>query len=758
MKNEIENIVAQTSKFRKLSEIFFLVLGLNIVGFRKHSKRPIGKWAHYQNERQTEAEAFGLPWHLLTGLGIVLGPIGNLYAFDIDKPEGIDVAYHILDLLGLPKDYPWLVKTGGDGFHIYFKSHNLLEQFGGQKVIVYTESGLRCKQIELRINGLIVAPGSIHASAKPYEFVTPHDFDKEITFIDASKVAEVASKLEPPKHASAPDLKPDEPVPSAEKEFDQVAYEWAVDLVGQLKEKQISPSLISNYSSWVNDLLLPIGNDFGERGREIFHELSSLSSKYDKVKCDEYYSNYLKGNTKYKKNKRTMRSFFYAFRQIGIKPRVNRTAELQPEKNNRFHTSIKILTDRHSIKRDTFTDTVYFDGKPLDDREINTALIYLTSKFNFGGITKDYIVSLCESDYIEEFHRIDDLVINYKPTDATGNIKRISATLVTETAADVFVTWRGEQRPLKEVVIELFLVKMVKQFYELVANDFCLVLLGDMHVGKTYWLTHLLPSPINDLVRITQFSNDKDFKVQLCESALLAIDEIREKDMSSNEFMKMTMSMPQFSLRVPYGRKPKMRKRIASLAGTGNNRFILRDPAGNRRFVPIWLESIDKDAFNLVDKMDLFYEVYTLYKSGYDTNLTEELLEAISNLSKDFEIRTEADETLLEQCPPWNPKDPNVQLLSVGEMKDLILERTSRNLTYTQIGMSIQRLGYESKTVVNTTYNGNKSKVWKYYCCTDLSLNQGKPKSAMDDYFNSQGEPTKIYLNGNGEMVVDVLD
>lgn len=715
---------------RKIAEVLYLTLGFNIVGYEKQSKKPIGKWERFQVERQTEDEAFKCKWGILTGVGIVLGPVGNIHAFDIDKAAGDEEPLKLLDLLGLPKDYPWLVRSGsGSGFHIYFKSQDLLPAFNDQKIIVVKDSMINCSQVELRINGLIVAPGSQHESGNYYEFVNHHEFDKPIAHLSPEQVKDVISKLgyelNEPNAQSSLEQKP--------KPVDATLRESIMDCIEQLKEKNVN--LSHGYDEW-HKSGLAFGNDLGEAGRDLFHAFSRLSLKYNPTECDKAYTSFLKAQEKKKTSKRTTRSFFYLCRQHGIRPRVHQRVELTPTEPNAFYATVRIIFSRHKVTRDRFTDTVFIDGRPFEERDLNNILVFAQAKYGLKQINKDFIQSVLESDYVEETHRIIDLVKDYVPTVTKGNIQKLRQSLVTKTGENLIVDWRGERRPFIDVVLEVYLVKMMEQFFEPKANDLCLVLLGDMHLGKTYWLTHLLPDELSDLCRITQFTNDKDFKVQLAESALLVIDEIREKDMSSNEFMKMTMSTPAFPLRVPYARKPKLRKRIASLAGTGNNMFILRDPRGNRRFVPLWLEDINKETYNSIKKMDLFYEVYQLYKAGYDTTLNDDLLHAISQISKDFEVRTEADELLLMHCPPFDPKHPDATLLSVREMCDLLFERTKRTFNFTQVGMAVDRLGYEGKTSVTVTYNGKISKVWKYYCDVTPAMRGAEP-TPLDEAIRS---------------------
>lgn len=702
---------------REIAEVLYLSLGLNIVAYKNHSKRPIGPWKKFQTERQAEGEALSFPWHLLTGLGIVLGPVGNIHAFDVDQSEDFAGIEHLLKLMGLSPQYPWLVQSGsGVGWHIYFTSNKLLEEFGGERVLVLTKSPIKCKQIELRISGLIVAPGSSHKSGKKYAFRNENNFDRPLAFIEPGLIRQIVQELDPSVIPNkAPKTVEEEKVAEANEDLIQPnprTLERVLDCLEQATEKNLDIS--TGYLKW-RDCGFAIANEFGESGRTLFHEFSKLSSKYDEKECDKAFNNYVKAQSQERTNRITLGTFFYLFAQVGIKPRINVREELRPKKANAFHDAQEIIHSKFKVSRDQFTDTVFIDGEPLEDRHINDMYVFLRARYNFKSIRKDDIVSMLESSYVDVHHRILDIIKSHTPIVAKGNIKKLRDTLGTETGASLTVEWHGENRPFLDVLIEVYLVKMVKGFFEKEINDIVLVLLGGMHLGKTHWVLHLLPDEVSDLCRITQFTMDKDFKTLLTNSAILNIDEVREKDMNSNEYMKQIITTSSFPLRLPYGRKIKMRKRIATLAGTGNNPFILRDVTGNRRFFPVWLDSLDRNGYNRISKKDLLCEIYDLYKSGYDTRL-DPLIPHIATVSKDFEVRTEADELLLQHCPPFDPTHPEVGLLSVREMGELLLERTKRTFNFTQLGLAVDRLGYEGKVETNRTYNGKLSKVWKYYC------------------------------------------
>lgn len=699
----------------------------------------MGKWKHLEYERQKEGEALGMPWHQLTGLGIVLGPVGNVHAFDVDKAT-MEEARKFLQIMEFPENYPWIVQSGsGEGFHIYFKSNDLLTEFENHHVLVITNSPeIKCKQIELRICGLIVAPGSKHKSGKQYEFINKNNFEKEMIFIDASRVKELIKKLAGVEHDASTEAAPEnteqETQPHA---FDKITFDKVSTRIQLLKAQPETErsTIADDYSTW-SRIGLGLSFEFGEGGRQLFHDFSQVSTKYVKEECDKAFDGFIKAQQQSKKRPVKIGTVFYLFNEAGIIPKESTEDELKPEEGNQYYATIKIINQRYKITRDVFTDTVYVDGKILDERHLNNMVILLQSKFGFSRISKDYLLSYLSSDYVPTFHRIHQLLQNHKPINPTGNIQKLADTLITETGAGITVTWRGEKRPFKDVIIEIFYMKMITQFERPDPNDVCLVPLGDMALGKTYWLTNLLPKELNDLCRITQFTNDKDFRVQLVESALLVIDEIREKDMSSNEFMKMVMTMPSMHLRPVYTMLPRPRRRIATLCGTGNNRFILRDISGNRRFVPLWLTEIDRLTFNSINKIDLLAEGYNLFRSGYPTELTRELISVIAHISKDFELKTEADELMLFHCPPCKANDIHGSLMSVSELCDLLFERTKKRVTFSQVGMAVARMGYESKVVGVKTHSGKVSKVWKYYC---------KPTIGDDDEFNQLPDLPTLY-------------
>lgn len=113
-------------------------------------------------------------WEKVNGIGLIVG-FENLRVIDIDGCSNIDFINDIVELLDLPKNYEWIVKSGsGDGFHIYFYSDKRyyadnwnITSFMPNK----HNTGLFEKIEFLWENTHSILPNSIHKSSFEYCFI-----------------------------------------------------------------------------------------------------------------------------------------------------------------------------------------------------------------------------------------------------------------------------------------------------------------------------------------------------------------------------------------------------------------------------------------------------------------------------------------------------------------------------------------------------------------------------------------------------------
>lgn len=185
----------------KLLGKHFYNLGLNITcisnRLTEHNfydpnllKAPYHKWKHLKLDRQEENELEKFEWSEATGIGTIAG-FNSLHILDIDGCSNDEFINDILIILGLPKHYEWVVKTGSqDGYHIYFYSDIFGDLEENQVCSTFPANieniGL-FEKMELLWSTHVVLPDSLHKSGDKYKFINSAYPTKKPGFIDINR-------------------------------------------------------------------------------------------------------------------------------------------------------------------------------------------------------------------------------------------------------------------------------------------------------------------------------------------------------------------------------------------------------------------------------------------------------------------------------------------------------------------------------------------------------------------------------------------
>jgi len=140
----------------------YLEKGISVIPVGK-DKKPLINWKEFQTRRATEEELdqWWSKWPD-ANIGIVTGRISNLAVVDIEEGGSVD---------GLPPTL--MAKTGGGGWHFYYKYEDGIEN----KARFRELADIRGE------GGYVVAPPSLHASGKNYEWLDnqePEPFPKNL--------------------------------------------------------------------------------------------------------------------------------------------------------------------------------------------------------------------------------------------------------------------------------------------------------------------------------------------------------------------------------------------------------------------------------------------------------------------------------------------------------------------------------------------------------------------------------------------------
>ena len=116
-------------------------------------------------------------------------------------------------------------------------------------------------------------------------------------------------------------------------------------LIAQLSQSNID--ITNDYADWLK-IGFAIANEFGEAGREYFHQLSSIcSEKYDQSKCDDKYNECMRSGSAVK-----IGSLFYAAEQFGVKPKIEPgpLSKHKTDYNNSHAIELKVESDISQIE------------------------------------------------------------------------------------------------------------------------------------------------------------------------------------------------------------------------------------------------------------------------------------------------------------------------------------------------------------------------------------------------------------------------
>ena len=257
---------------------------------------------------------------------------------------------------------------------------------------------------------------------------------------------------------------------------------------------------------------------------------------------------------------------------------------------------------------------------------------------------------------------------------------------------------------------QFFLRKWLHQAVALALNEdgsinpeFVLTLQGAQGEGKTSVFRQLAGNPEFFAEGLSIDVQNKDSLIQ---STCIWIAEIGELDGTTKKQqanLKSFLTQSFDTYRKPYGRRHEKTPRRTCFCATVNPDKVLRDDTGNRRFVIIHVEHIDKDfVFNHMTAewtQQLWRQVYeTLYKANGKKGfyLTDEEREYSENANQEFQVPLKAEIELYDLLN-WQADVSQWRWWSITELKtsSKALERYDA----AQIGKVIKKIMSKDKRV-----------------------------------------------------------
>lgn len=342
------------------------------------------------------------------------------------------------------------------------------------------------------------------------------------------------------------------------------------------------------------------------------------------------------------------------------------------------------IDGNYNLTYNVVNRNIELDGVPVNDMVLNS--IYISCKSACNIATKDLVYSIIYSGGTKRIDPFKSFITAHKSRlNPSGNIDKLIASIKTDTEN-------------YEMFIKKWLCAIMASIHGK-HSPLMLVLCGGQNTGKTEWFRRLLPNELSGYYAESKLDGGKDDEILMTKKLIIVDDEMGGKSKQENKKLKEMTSKQTFSIREPYGRVSVDLQRLAMLCGTTNDLQILNDPTGNRRLLPVRVLSIDHDLYNSIDKTGLFIEIYNLYQSGYDYNLSKSDIELLNSSTSDFEAISSEEELIAKHYAiPTEEDSYKAKELTNTDIITWINHWSRVNINATRLGLVLKKLGFEQKT------------------------------------------------------------
>lgn len=511
-------------------------------------------------------------------------------------------------------------------------------------------------------------------------------------------------------------------------------------IIDQIRSQKII--LTHSYHDWMQ-IGFALADHYGESGRDYFHAISSMDSRYSEEVADKKYNNFLKTND----GSVGIGTFFYKCKEAGITiqtdatrkteqmskslykvnrdPTVNITnrieklateqgisAELAREvaeqvqrmpkeslKNNREENVIPLIKaalEAYDIRKNEVTQEIEYKGKPMTTSNLNTIWSEIASALG-TKCTQSHVDSLIHNDNTRSYNPFIDFFHTHGNREVQhGTIDKLVSTIT----AKHLVTTDGETTDLGSMFTHIFVKKWIISLIASMHGTYSLLILvlcGEQGLGKTNFFRWLLPAELRDYYGESKLDRGKDDEILMCRKLILCDDEFSGKSKNEYKLLKQYASTQFFNLRQPYGRKFEDYRRYAVLCGTSNENEVINDPTGNRRIIPINVTNIDFEAYKAIDKIDLLIEAYHIWQTKGEAawQLTKGDIKNLGLSTSDNEQVDTAAEAL--DIVFEKPSSSEGTWMTATEVRDTILKHLEVKFAENRLGIALGKAGFDKK-------------------------------------------------------------
>ena len=287
--------------------------------------------------------------------------------------------------------------------------------------------------------------------------------------------------------------------------------------------------------------------------------------------------------------------------------------------------------------------------KPLEKRDKELLRVEIEKRFKFKAKLIDLETAIVSASERYRYHPIKNKILDTK----WDGIPRAESFFI-----DVLGVEDNDFN--RECTRKWLLASLTRLFKNGVKFDEMIILQGGQGIGKSTTLQRLSLGYYTDIT--DKLSDETTFKVM--RTWLVELSELSTMKKTDSDTFKAWLSATKDTVRKKYGGDPDDYPRTFTILGTTNNKEILKDRTGNRRY---WLMYCDKENIkNTIWSLDnnyilqLWSEVYQWYENRETLLISDETklyMEKLSSGALEHNPLEERVNSILEMKVPNNWHD-----------------------------------------------------------------------------------------------------
>lgn len=502
-------------------------------------------------------------------------------------------------------------------------------------------------------------------------------------------------------------------------------------------------NIAEEHQDWRN-IAFALFSKFGEAGRDYFHHVSTNSTKYSFQECDDLYT-YISKRTD---TGITIGSFFWYCTQAGISIKTERTQQIERvgkayrkkagpgsatdpigaakvallelhgiagpdvdealeivkalpekdlnEKSNNSVADLKAFIGTYDFLFNQVTRNYELDREPVNDRTLNSMYIKGLEQVD-PKLKKETLMTLIESDCTKEYNPMLVFFEKHKHLAPTGNYEK----LVSCIDFNGYSVDDSGMQCVNSNYVNFFLKKWLLSVIASMHGTYSLLILvltGPQGNNKTNFFRELLPDELMPYYSESKLDEGKDSEILMTKKIIIMDDEFGGKSKQDAKRLKELSSRQTFSIRRPYGKCSEDLNRLAVLCGTSNEEEVINDLTGNRRIIPVNVINIDMESFRLINKVDLFIELYHEYIAGGNSwMLTKEDVKILNMSTPINEQPSQEQEIISNYVKPCIEGVEKPMMWTNTDIKNHLERETEIKINSYKLGLALKSLGFQKR-------------------------------------------------------------